>query len=220
MLSSGARIVENIEQFQAIRHSLDALGCTVISGVEFLHFEKHYSETERVEINFLTGPVTDRSLATKIKVSRPRVHPEGAYLKLHAYLTEEAIGVSERLHQIKKLSSRVASKLYVPAAGTFLLMKVHAFRDRLAKGDIEKSGHHAMAVYRTISMLTEKTYGETVAFLRANRVSTVVKSAAAIVRSNFTALDQPGMTKIREHSLYRNDFDLDKMRSILAEVFP
>jgi hypothetical protein len=36
-------------------------------------------------------------------------------------------------------------------------MKLHAFRDRLEKGDAEKSGHHAMDVYRTISMLTEKS---------------------------------------------------------------
>ena len=212
-------IVASVDQFQAIRRSLDALGYTVIAGVEYLHFEKHYSETERVEINFLTGPITDSSLAAKIKVSRPRARPKGADVKLHAYLTDEAMGVSETLQPIKKAGSSIASNLYIPSAATFLLMKIHAFRDRLEKGDIEKSGHHAMDVYRTISMLTEKTYGETLAFLQANRDSEVAKSATAIVRSNFNALDQPGMTKLRDHSLYRTEFDLEKMRSVLAEVF-
>jgi hypothetical protein len=212
-------IVASIDQFLAIRQSLDALGYTVIPGVEYLHFEKHYSETERVEINFLTGPITDSSLAAKIKVSRPRVGPKGGEVKLHAYLTNEALGVSERLRTIKKVGTSVASNLYVPSAATFLLMKIHAFRDRFAKGDIEKSGHHAMDVYRTISMLTETTYAETVAFLQANRDSEAVKSTATIVESNFAALDQAGMSKIREHILYRPDFDLEKMRSVLAELF-
>jgi hypothetical protein len=214
-------IVASIDQFQAIQQSLDHLDYKVIPGVEYLHFEKHYSETERVEINFLTGPITDSSLAAKIKISRPRARPKGADVKLHAYLTDEAMGISERLQRIriKKVDSSIASNLYVPSPATFLLMKIHAFRDRLAKGDIEKSGHHAMDIYRTISMLTEKTYGETVAFLQMNRDNNVLKSAASIVRSDFTALDQPGMTKIREHSLYRNDFDLEKMRSVLTEVF-
>lgn len=210
-------ILASNEQMQAIRKCLDGLSYTVIEGVEFLHFEKQFSETERVEINFLTGPITDQELAKKIQIRRPRARARGN-VQLHAYLTDEAVGLSEHLRSISKGSEAEPSNLFVPHPATLLIMKLHAFRDRLAKGESEKAGHHAIDVYRILCLLDEKTFGECKDILKEGRTIAVVTSAAEIVETYFQSLDQMGFVKVREHALYRNDFDLETMRSVLLEL--
>ncbi len=118
-------IIASISQLQAIRKCLDDLCYSVIEGVEFLHFEKHFSETERVEINFLTGPITDQELAKKIKFQRPRVRAKGD-VKLHAYLTDAAVALSEHLRRIGKKSGAEHTNIFVPHPATLLVMKLHA----------------------------------------------------------------------------------------------
>jgi predicted nucleotidyltransferase len=205
-------IVASIEHFHAIQESLDHLGYKVKPDVKYLHFDKEFSETESVEVNFLTGPINDPSIADKIKISRPRVRPRGD-VKLHAYLTDEAIGLSENLQPVRDFSN-----LYLPAAVTFLIMKLHAFRDRFEADEQEKAGHHAMDVYRVISMLTEQAYGETAVYLKSNKdTAAAIKTAAEIVQTYFRDGDMFGVTKIREHPLYRPEFKMDDMRSILTE---
>lgn len=211
-------ILAELETVQALRKALDELGYSVITGVEYLHFEKHYSATERVEINFLTGPITKTELAEKIKITRPWARPRGS-VQFHAYLTEEAIGLSWGLLPIEKVGIEKRSNLYVPHAVTFLVMKLHAFKDRLEKGEEEKAGHHAIDVYRILCLMEEKTFDETKHFLNSNGAAPVVISARQIVASYFGVLHQGGFTKIREHPLYRVEFDLEMMRSVLLELF-
>lgn len=210
-------ILASIEQMQAIRKCLDGLGYTVIEGVEFLHFEKHFSDTERVEINFLTGPITDQELVKKVQVRRPRARARGK-VQLHAYLTDEAVGLSEHLRPIGKRPYGEDTNLFVPHPATLLVMKLHAFRDRLAKEEAEKAGHHAIDVYRILCLLDEETLVECKGILKENASVTVVTSAAEIVETHFQSFDQMGFVKIREHPLYRDDFDLKTMRSVLLEL--
>ncbi len=77
-------IVASLSQMQSIRAALDSLGYTVIPGVKYLHFEKTFGPAERVELNFLTGPITDQALSAQVKYNRPRVRPKGD-VALHAY---------------------------------------------------------------------------------------------------------------------------------------
>jgi len=206
-------IVASLDHIKSLRESLDHLGYTVIAGVEYMHFEKLFSEKDRVEINFLTGPIENVSLVEKIKVNRPRVRPKGD-VKLHAYLTDEAIALSDSLHTVAGYHN-----VFLPSPTTFLTMKLHAFRDRFQQDEQEKAGHHAMDVYRVISMMTEERYSETKAYLLSNRERSAVKSAAEIVHTYFHASDLPGITKIREHPLYRPELELDVMRASLDELF-
>lgn len=104
-------IVANLGQFQVMRQGLDRLQYEVVDSAKYMHFEKHFSDTERVEINFLTGPIQDLSLQEKIHFNRPRVRPRGD-VQLHAYLTEQAIG----LDTVHELVGR--HNLFVPSTVT------------------------------------------------------------------------------------------------------
>lgn len=99
-------------------------------------------------------------------------------------------------------------------------MKLHAFKDRLRKNDQAKVGHHAMDVYRVVSMMTEEQYDQAKSFLRSNASKDVVKSAVEIVSDDFRQTDGTGILKILEHPLYRADFRLDVLSSILTDLLP
>lgn len=210
-------ILASIEQMQAIRSCLDVLGYAVIDGVEFLHFEKNFSAAERVEINFLTGPITDQKLAKKVQDRRPRARARGK-VQLHAYLTEEAVALSENLRAVFPVPDRENTNLFVPHPATLLVMKLHAFRDRFVRGEQEKSGHHAIDVYRILCLLDETTFAECKGILNRNANVSAVFSAGEIVERYFQSADQMGFVKIREHALYRDHFDLETMRSVLQEL--
>jgi hypothetical protein len=210
-------VVASIDKFKSLRKAIDELGYVVISGVEYLHFEKYFTDTGRVELNFLTGPVTDLSLVPLIKVQRPRVRPKGDVL-LHAYLADEAINLSDHLLPISKRGSCDFTNLFVPHPAALLAMKLHAFRDRLERGQTEKAGHHAVDVYRIVCMLDESLFAETKALFGDAKNMAVVASAALIVQRYFSTPDQVGFSRIREHSLYRSEFALETLRSVLIEL--
>ena len=211
-------IVASLGQMQSIRAALDALGYTVIADVKYLHFEKTFGPEERVELNFLTGPITDQSLSSQLKFNRPRVRPKGD-VELHAYLTDEAIGLSEHLIPVSQVEggTRAATKnIFVPHPSTFLIMKLHAFRDRVDEPD--KASQHAIDIYRVICMMSEADFKQTKIFLRANSTSKPALQAAHITKEYFGSLDQMGFIRLREHPLSRSDFPLGTLRDVLLDL--
>jgi hypothetical protein len=160
---------------------------------------------------------TTLSLVPLIKVQRPRVRPKGDVL-LHAYLADEAINLSDHLLPISKRGSCDFTNLFVPHPAALLAMKLHAFRDRLERGQTEKAGHHAVDVYRIVCMLDESLFAETKALFGDAKNMAVVASAALIVQRYFSTPDQVGFSRIREHSLYRSEFALETLRSVLIEL--
>lgn len=205
-------IIANLEQFRAIRSGLDHLDYKVKPGAAYMHFEKSYFDAGRVEINFLTGPIEDPSVTKDIQIKGPRVRPKGA-VQLHAYLTPEVFALSDH---IQAISNR--GNLYVPSGITFLIMKLHAFKDRFQKNDQEKAAHHAMDTYRVISMMTEAQFNESKSLLQRKSESTVCSSTSEVVEKYF-AHNLPGVLKIREHPLYRREFELETFCSVLEELF-
>ena len=210
-------IVASLEQMQSIRAALDSLGYAVIEEVKFLHFEKLFGPNERVELNFLTGPIDNQTLAAQVKFNRPRVRPKGN-VELHAYLTNDAIGLSEQLIDIDEIGTSTGVKnIFVPHPSTFLLMKLHAFRDRLNE-EAERSSQHAIDVYRIICMMSEGDFKQTQAFFHQNRKATPVSGARNIVDEYFASFDQMGFVRLQEHVLARGDFALNTMREVLQEL--
>lgn len=216
-------ILAELNDMQTLRTAIGNLGYIPMVAAQFMHFEKSFGGAKRVEINFLTGPIEDDNLKKKLKISRPRVRPRGE-VELHAYLTDEALGISENLIQISKAGALTASNLFVPHPATLLLMKLHAFRDRYE--DIEKEGnrdkaqHHAVDVYRIICMLDQSQFIESKSFLNSKRNEEPVVAAAKIIEKYFSAIENPGCLMIQEHPLYRKEFDLDTLRSVLGELLP
>jgi len=207
-------LVTSLSDMQALRSTIDKLGYKVIEKAKFMHFARG-EKANAVEINLLTGPIEKVDLKDKVKISKPRVRPHGD-IELHAYLTEEAIDLSSNLEEFLIGDSKQI-KIFLPLSFHFLLMKLHAFNDRMA--DQEKQRTHALDVYRIIAMLTEPNYKDALQRSKKYVDAQKVKDAIHIVKANFNNKDSLGVLRIREHQLYHESFDIMTCLDALKELF-
>ena len=79
-------------------------------------------------------------------------------------------------------------------------MTLHAARDRLARGDRDLGGKHALDLYRLVAMLTRQEEGEVVSLLRRHPEHPPVAQAAQIVGDLFAGASSPGvLAALRQH---------------------
>ena len=208
----------------AIRTALDRLGYTPI--VEFFQFSKPTPKGP-LKIDLMTGPVPPQH-AGKVKQGKPRVRPR-ASKQLHAYLTEEALALGLAPFDLtltghRSDGSRGELVVYVPNPFTYLLMKLHAFRDR--KDDLDKhlGSHHALDIYRIVSMLTPDEYDLVRRLSGKYADSKHVIAAAAIVREAFSDPDSTGLLRLRQYAsearLQLSSARVEELAAVLGELFP
>lgn len=134
---------------------------------------------------------------------------------MHAYLTNEAVAL-----EVEPLSVPLGNEtsVLIPNAFTFLLMKLHACRDRLHDG--EKLGrHHALDVYRLIAMLTDAEV-ELFRKLRGKHTdNAAVKRAAKIGGEILADATGLGVLRMREHEFATRDMQVERMLALLHDIF-
>jgi hypothetical protein len=216
-------IVASLEDMCSIRAALDTLDFQPVAGAEFLHFAKPWHGGGRVKIDMLTGPISDETTRRNLKITPPRVRPRGE-LQLHAYLTAEAIDFDQSLVPLtiegtKSDGTPATATVFVPQPFTFLLMKLHAFADRLADANRDLGRHHALDVYRIIAMLTPKEYDEIRENVRRHSASPAVARGRQIIAEHFSSATTLGALRLREHALFTSRMDVGALLSTLAELF-
>ncbi len=217
-------IVASVEHMKAVRSALDRLGFSLVERVKFMHFEKSLGAIGQVKVDLLTGPIDDPATRRKLRLqSKPRVRPKGK-VELHAYLTNEAIGVEEAPTEIPVAGSRSMGDpcqtiVHVPQPFTFLLMKLHAFADRKEDADRDLGRHHALDLYRLVALLTEEEYKSAREQIGKHRAQPAVSRAEKVVDSDFRDLQATGILRLREHALVRPNFDFATFLAVLRELF-
>jgi hypothetical protein len=153
----------------------------------------------------------------------PRVRPKGD-IQFHAHAVEEAILVEEQPIVVKMTGMRSTGESYagtveVPEAFPYLMMKLHAFADRKAEANKDLGRHHALDAYTIIGMMTEPEYERAKRIGAEQSGDSYVQRARAIVREDFSVDTGTGILRLREHRLFKPDFQLDQFRQVLREVF-
>jgi hypothetical protein len=216
-------VVINLADMQALRAALDRIGFEPIEEAKFLHFKKPWRTGGRVKIDILTGPIDDK-LKSKMRISLPRVRPEGD-LQLHAYLTEDALDIESSLLPLTVEgigSDEVTGQVvvYIPHPFTYLLMKLHAFADRLIDPNVDLSRHHSLDVYRIVAMLTEAEFDEVRQKVQTHSNSRPVVRVREIIQTNFSSPTSMGLIRLREHELFTNRMNVDGLTKALTDLFP
>jgi hypothetical protein len=216
-------IVIDLERMRALRAALDAVGFTPVAEARFLHFSKPWGEHGRVKIDMLTGPIPDTTALKQIRNTRPRVRPRGE-LELHAYLADEAIDFDQ--HLLALLIRGVFSDqqpgemtVYIPQPFTFLLMKLHAFSDRIDDPRRDLGRHHALDLYRLVAMLTPDEYDQTGANVERHQNAPAVQRARRIIADHFLSPTALGVLRLREHELFTPAMDSAPFISALVDLF-
>jgi hypothetical protein len=181
-------IVADLGQMQSLRRVLDRLGYT--PSVPHMQFVKT-TPAGPVKVDLLTGPPHPPELEANLRQSKPpRVQPSAGRAKLHAYATPEALRPAVGATPVP---IGVGVEALVAGSSALLLMKLHATRDRLARGDRDLAGKHALDLYRLLAMLTREEEEGVVQLLRQHREHPPVGEAEQIVAGLFATNTSPGI---------------------------
>ena len=87
----------------------------------------------------------------------------------------------------------------IPHPFTYLITKLHAFSDRCADERKDNARHHAIDVFRIVSMMTEDEYNTVKAQVVRFSDDAILQTAQQIVREHFSGREALGLIRIREH---------------------
>jgi hypothetical protein len=220
-----AELLSDLARTREVREAILRLGYTPVEEARFLQWKREIIVAglpQEVKIDVLVGPLG--KFRPKLKVSMPRVRPKGD-IQFHAHAVEEAISLEDQPIAVEVTGVRSTGEPYrgtveVPEAFPYLMMKLHAFADRKADDNKDLGRHHALDAYTIVGMMTEPEYE------RARRIGAEgagdpnIERSRAIVREDFSPEAGTGILRIREHRLYKPDFQLGEFRQVLREIFP
>jgi len=201
-----------------IRETLDRLGYR--PDVEHFQFVRDGVDG-RVKIDLLTTEIpSDQSKWVIVKP--PRVRARGN-VRLHAYLTREAIGIAahpvEVTVEVKRRNAPPRPLMIrVPNAFTYLLMKLHACRDRAARDHVERARHHAVDVYRIVAMMDRSEFDLIRALAIRFREHDAFAAAKDIVAQMFEATSSSGVLRAVEGAREAGIEVRDEERRVFVET--
>lgn len=216
-----AEVVTDSNAMKEIRAALDTLGFQPVESAKYTQFTKEL-RPGRVKIDLLAAPLAE--FASRVPKDARRVKPRPS-VQLHASKLEEALAVDRDALSVPisgtlSTGAQHQTTVLIPQGFSYLLMKLHAFRDRMDDEDRELGRHHALDVYRIVGLITKQEYDD-VTRLASEFVShPIVGEASRIAREHFIDPDGRGQLRIREHALFSDAFAIEKFAEELASLFP
>jgi hypothetical protein len=207
-----------------VADAIRRLGYRVVEEAKYLQWRRPVSVggvAQEVKIDVLVGPLG--SYRASMKVTPPRARPKGD-IQFHAHTVEEARHIEDRPIEVPVDGTTSEGRpysgtVYVPEAFPYLLMKLHAFRDRKDDANKDLGRHHALDIYTIVGMMTEPEYERAKLFAAADAEGEHVRLARAIVDEDFASTTSPGVLRLREHALYKADFRLEDFVNVAREIF-
>jgi hypothetical protein len=211
-------IIVSSRHMRSIRNALDRLAYK--PEVEHFQFTRNTSQG-RVKIDFLTCDVS-REQRSKTRIKPPRVQPVEK-VQLHAYLTKEALALGHApfeltLNGFRSSGEPATLRVYIPNPFTYLLMKLHAFHDRLNDERKNLAAHHAVDIYRIISMLTRDEFELVKSLAASNQEAKPVINAALIVGRAFGTPDSVGVLRLKSGLTGAGSLSDDQVHEFISSL--
>jgi hypothetical protein len=218
-------LLVDLERTRQVAGAIDRLGYTVVEAAKYLQWEREIviaGAPQQVKIDVLVGPLGNAR--KRLNVNMPRVRPKGD-VKFHAHAVEEAVRIEDEALAVAVAGKRSTGEpftgsVFIPQAFPYLMMKLHAFEDRRLKGQQDKERQHALDLYAVAGMMTETEYDWAKASGAAHSGNEHVGRSREIVRTQFASETATGVLRLREHPLFRDDFQLEDFMGVLGEIFP
>ena len=213
-------------KLKPLAEAITRLGYKVLKGAEKYQFVKSGRgryKAGSIKIDILTGP-QNRFEGTSVRTDSRRARPNPS-VGIHAHPVDEALTLEEGLlsvciEQKSDTSEPTHGQVFLPQPYTFLMMKLFAFRDRIDDADKEFGRYHALDLYTILATTMESEWKQALIFRDRYRNDSRVVEAGQLVVKFFSALDKPGMIRLRESSYYRPELQLDEFMSAMQELFP
>jgi len=217
---------EVIAESSRLAHFMAALvrlGYFPVCGAEYYQFVRKVGANQSVKIDLLIGALGRFESDPRLKIDARRVRPRES-VQLHAHRTDEAVAFQEGMTELLITGllsdgSPYETLVYVPQPFTFLLTKLFAFRDRTNDPRKDFARHHALDLYRIVAMLTEVEYNTVRQKIIEYGTNPHIIEAGKIVARDFRSPDALGGIRLREHSLFTSDMDIQGFLSALSDLF-
>ncbi len=219
-----AELLSDLARTRQVREAILRLGYIPVEEAKFLQWKREIlvgGVPQEVKIDVLVGPLGE--FRRKLKVSMPRVRPRGE-IEFHAHAVEEAILLEDqpivvKITGVRSTGERYVGTVQVPEAFPYLMMKLHAFADRKADANKDLGRHHALDAYTIVGMMTEAEYERAKRIGAEQSGNATVQRARAIVHEDFSMDTAWGILRMREHPLFKAEFQLDQFCQVLREIF-
>ncbi len=227
-------IVADEIHWARLRKALDHLGYDAMNEARFMRFQRKSAQGFMVGIDLLTGPLAPDINTDALKITNHRVRSRSVE-HLHARLAEDAVGLEHGLirlpvHGVRSSGDDFKSEVLLPHPFTFLIMKLHALRDRVNDKRKGLAQHHAIDLFRILAMLNEDEFEEVKQRIRQHQGAMKVAEARLIVREYFADRESLGALRLQEYDagltrLWRANFDsvgedpIDRFCATLQEAF-
>jgi hypothetical protein len=217
-------VVVGVHEMRALRQALDDMGFA--PSVEFMQFEKQ-TPRGRVKVDLLTGPIMPEGRKAEARIKPPRVRPRQE-VELHAYLTPEAIGVEQGAMMLPvsgrtSAGQSVTVGIRIPGSFTLLLMKLHAFKDRLGDERKQLAQHHALDLYRIVAMLTKEEFEQVGRLIAEFKMEPVLQAARDAAVEHFAKADALGVLRlqayVRDRLAGRFEPDVNAFIAAMRDLF-
>lgn len=209
----------------ALVEAVRRLGYVPVEEAKYFQWKRSVNVggvTQEVKLDALVGPLGESR--TKLQVNSPRVRPKGRSVEFHAHQSDEALFLEDapiaiELHGKLSTGEEFAGTAYVPEAFPYLLMKLSAFADRKTDANKDLGRHHALDAYTIVGMMTEGEYERAKTFAAQCRLDPHFIRVCDVVTEDFSSVTSLGILRLREHRLFRDDFQLGEFVATLGEIF-
>ncbi len=222
-------VVIERELFVQFRDVLLSLGFEAVDRNKFWQWNKSIELDGSyfdVIVDLLTGPVAEHQEQLKLdsKNNPRRVRSKGKSVSFHTRTTREALEFDLATSNIPVSGALLDGSTYeaqvrIASPFTYLLMKLAAFRDQYNNKVKEYGRHHSLDVFRIIGLMTEDEYKYTQLRIQDLQNSEVVQDATDIVKEFFAKPVGMGVIRLKEHSLFTDELQVDEFLDVLSELF-
>jgi len=207
-----AEVISDPTKTEPIREALDRRGYEpIVKHFQFQREIDYMGRSRRVRVDFLAAPVPEE-LEQKVRADRVRVRPRDSK-GLRAHVTPEALTVEESLVPVDIGEGGESLIIYLPHPFSYLLLKLHALRDRVHDESTEYGRHHAFDLYTTLATMTEEEWVESMRIKERHKDSAHVLEAQRIANDLFADATALGVLRLREH-VRSIGYDLDQEQLI------
>lgn len=200
-------LIADAEKVSLIRNALNSLGYKPVT--KYFQFSKNISAggNREIVIDILSAPPSDKDIE-KIKTKGIRIKPEGIE-NFHAYLVKEAKDINLGLIKVNDFSnlnhSADISNLFILSSFNYIILKLHAFRDRVNDESVDFGQHHAYDIFATVIDMDKIDWENAEHHLAANKDEEYIKSSQDIITKFFSEVEQLGIIRLQENKLYQRD---------------
>ncbi|MGE5409538.1 MAG: hypothetical protein ACM3MI_01160 [Clostridiales bacterium] len=193
-----SNLIIDPEKISILRDTIGALGYT--ARTKYFQFQKEIEPLGEILIDILSPPQEHEVNSTDIRIRPANVD------NFHAHRNNEAKGISIGLIPIKSLSEELPySNLFIVSSYNYIILKLHAFKDRLNDTRVDFGRYHAYDIFATVIDMDENDWGNAKNHFKNEKEQEYINSAIEIVREYFSKTSDLGIIRLKENKLYQRD---------------